>query len=162
MNGDAPQEITLLEGILGVANLRCIEPSFADLIDDSFTEWLEEIPADEGRMLIDEDDDPLAFAFHTEQGWLMGSFHLREPTLALIEHFEEIPGRYSKKRGKFSKMPSGNTTAWTLPGTSPLPSRTSIPRGSRKSAISSPNTGGREGFPPALTAAADLASVLSS
>ncbi len=92
MDGNAPRKTPLLEGILGVASLHCIEPSFADLIDDSFTGWLEEIPADEGRMLVDEDDDPLAFAFHTEQGWLMGSFHLREPTLALIEHFEEIRG----------------------------------------------------------------------
>ncbi len=92
MDADAPRDPPLLEKVMEVSGLRCIEPSFADLIDDSFTAWLEEIPADEARMLVDEEEEPLAFAFHTGRGWLMGSFHLKEPTLALIEHFEELPG----------------------------------------------------------------------
>lgn len=85
-----------------ISGLRCIEPSFAEIIDDTFTAWLEDVPADEGRMLIDEEESPLAFAFHTKQGWVMGSFHLKEPTLALIEHFEEIPGEiFQEERAVF-------------------------------------------------------------
>ncbi|HOS81869.1 MAG TPA: hypothetical protein PK445_04010 [Methanolinea sp.] len=102
MDTGAPRKTPLLEGVMEVAGLRCIEPSFADLIDDAYTAWLEDVPADEGRMLVDEGDEPLAFAFHTEQGWLMGSFHLKEPTLALIEHFEEIPGEiFQEERAVF-------------------------------------------------------------
>ncbi|MCU0632967.1 MAG: hypothetical protein MUC66_08350 [Methanolinea sp.] len=86
-----PKE-TLVSRVLELPEVRCIEPAFADLPDDTFTAWMEEIPADQGRLLVDEDSDPLAVAFHTDQGWLAGSFHLREPTLALIEHFEEMNG----------------------------------------------------------------------
>jgi len=78
--------------ILELPDVRCIEPAFANLPDDTFTACMEEITADQGRLLVDEDSDPLAMAFHTDQGWLAGSFHLREPTLALIEHFEEMNG----------------------------------------------------------------------
>ncbi|MDI9633454.1 MAG: hypothetical protein QFX32_05275 [Methanolinea sp.] len=82
--------------------LRCIEPTFSDLTDDAYTVWLENVPADESRMLVDEDEDPLAIAFHTGDGWVMGSFHLREPTLALVEHFEEFPGEiFQEQRAVF-------------------------------------------------------------
>ncbi|MCQ8893596.1 MAG: hypothetical protein NQU46_03035 [Methanolinea sp.] len=82
----------LLAEVMELDQVRCVEPSFADLIDDRYTAWLESLPADEGRMLVDEGDAPLAVAFHTGEGWQLGSFHLRAPTLAVIEHFEELPG----------------------------------------------------------------------
>lgn len=78
--------------VLEIPDVRCVEPSFADLTDDSYTAWLEEVPADQGRLLVDEKEDPLALAFHTTQGWVAGSFHLREPTVAVIDHFEEMNG----------------------------------------------------------------------
>ncbi|OPX67815.1 MAG: hypothetical protein A4E37_01195 [Methanoregulaceae archaeon PtaB.Bin056] len=92
MPGVTPPHETLVSKVLELPGVRCIEPAFADLPDDTFTAWMEDLPADQGRLLVDEDSDPLAMAFHTGQGWLAGSFHLREPTLALIEHFEELNG----------------------------------------------------------------------
>lgn len=92
MDPGPSHELTGISRVLELPGVRCIEPAFADLPDDSYTVWMEEIPADQGRLLVDENEDPLAIAFHTAQGWLAGSFHLREPTLAVIEHFEEMNG----------------------------------------------------------------------
>lgn len=92
MPAHTPHHETLMSRILELPEVRCIEPGFADLPDDTFTAWMEELPADQGRLLVDEHSDPLAMAFHTREGWLAGSFHLRQPTVALIEHFEEVNG----------------------------------------------------------------------
>lgn len=92
MNPEPPLKDTRISRVLELPDVRCIEPSFSSLTDDCFTVWMEEIPAEQGRLLVDEKEDPLAMAFLTEQGWLAGSFHLREPTLSLIEHFEGMNG----------------------------------------------------------------------
>lgn len=92
MAADIPTHETLVSKVLELPGVRFIEPAFADLPEDTFTAWIEDLPADQGRLLVDEDSDPLAMAFLTGQGWLAGSLHLREPTLALIEHFEEMNG----------------------------------------------------------------------
>ncbi len=92
MAADIPTHETLVSKVLELPGVRFIEPAFADLPEDTFTAWMEDLPADQGRLLVDEDSDPLAMAFLTGQGWLAGSLHLREPTLALIEHFEEMNG----------------------------------------------------------------------
>lgn len=92
MDPGTPVALKGISGVLEIPDVRCVEPSFADLTDDTFTAWLEEVPADQGRLLVDENEDPLALAFHTAQGWVAGSFHLREPTVSVIEHFEDMNG----------------------------------------------------------------------
>ena len=85
--------------ILGVEAVRFIEPSFADLTDSHFTSVLASFPGDKARLLIDEQEDPLALAFHNEGVWDVGTFLCRKPSAAAIERFEEINGEiYQEER----------------------------------------------------------------
>ncbi len=80
------------EEILGVEHVIFVEPRYADLADDTFTLQLTLYPGDRGVLLVDENSDPLAFAFGDGHEWVVGSFHLRRPTAALIERFEDTNG----------------------------------------------------------------------
>jgi len=85
--------------ILGVGAVRFIEPSFADLPDSHFTTMLASFPGDQARLLIDEQEDPLAVAFHNEGVWNVGTFLCRKPSAAAIERFEEVNGEiYQEER----------------------------------------------------------------
>jgi hypothetical protein len=78
--------------ILGLDSLRFIEPSFADQTATVFNTTLADYRMDEGRLLLDEKQDPLALAFHGIDGWIVGSFLFRSPTSTLIERFEKTCG----------------------------------------------------------------------
>ncbi len=78
--------------ILGVDTVRFIEPGFAALTDSRFTAGLAGIRADEGRLLLDEHEEPVAVAFHGPDGWVAGSFLYRNPSVPLIELFESVNG----------------------------------------------------------------------
>ena len=78
--------------ILGVDTVRFIEPEFAKLTDSRFNAILAETQGDEGRLLLDEHDEPVALAFHGSDGWIAGSFLCRKPSVALIELFESVNG----------------------------------------------------------------------
>ena len=59
--------------IFGVGTLDLIEPSFADLPDNRFTALLMECDGDQGRLLIDQESDPIAVAVHSMDGrWIAG------------------------------------------------------------------------------------------
>lgn len=73
-------------------DIAFIEPSFAALVDPLYTDLLAQDSCDEGRMLVDENEDPIAFAFHEKAGWIAGSFLCRAPNLALIDAFESVNG----------------------------------------------------------------------
>lgn len=79
-------------GILGVDTVRFIEPSYADLTNSGYNDLLAGLPGDQARLLIDEQDEPLALAFHDSGIWMAGSFICRKPSVAAIEHFEEVNG----------------------------------------------------------------------
>jgi hypothetical protein len=78
--------------ILGVDTVRFIEPGFAALTDNRYNAELTEIRADEGRLLIDEHEEPVAVAFHAPDGWVAGSFLCRNPSVGVIELFESVNG----------------------------------------------------------------------
>ena len=79
--------------IFGVGKLDLIEPSFADLPDTRFTTLLMECDGDQGRLLIDQESDPIAVAVHSGSArWIAGCFHLRRPTASLIAFFEDLGG----------------------------------------------------------------------
>jgi hypothetical protein len=80
------------EEILGVTGLRFVEPSFADLPDEAYTDMLVGSPGDEGRMLVDEQEDPVALAIGGNGSWAAGSFHLRSFDLRAVDRFEETNG----------------------------------------------------------------------
>ncbi|MCX6692814.1 MAG: hypothetical protein NTW33_12410 [Methanoregula sp.] len=87
------------EEILGVEAVRFIEPSFADLTDSHFTAVLASFRGDQARLLIDENEDPLALAFHNDGTWDAGTFLCRKPSSNAIERFEEVSGEiYQEER----------------------------------------------------------------
>lgn len=78
--------------ILGIGTVRFIEPDFASLTDGRFNAVLAGTRTDEGRLLLDEHEEPLAIAFHGPDGWVAGSFLCRNPSVPLIELFESVNG----------------------------------------------------------------------
>ncbi|ABN56356.1 MULTISPECIES: class I SAM-dependent methyltransferase [Methanoculleus] len=78
--------------ILEIDGCRLVEPSFADLTVDPYTDLLLRTVPDEARLLVDEKEEPIALALHDDEGWHAASFLFREPTLAAIECFEAVGG----------------------------------------------------------------------
>ena len=78
--------------ILGIDAVRFVEPEFAAQTDYLFNDVLAAAGGDEGRLLIDGDGEPIALAFHGPDGWLAASFLFRNPTVELIEQFENMSG----------------------------------------------------------------------
>ncbi len=78
--------------ILGVDTVRFVEPAFASLTDAGFNTLLAETPGDEGRLLVDEHEEPVALSFRGTDGWTAGSFLCRNPSVAVIERFENVSG----------------------------------------------------------------------
>lgn len=86
-------------GILSADNLTFVEPTFADLIDRRFNAYLVASEGDQGRLLIDEEEEPLALAIGDGTDWTAGSFHLRKPDVAVIDRFDETNGEiYQEER----------------------------------------------------------------
>jgi hypothetical protein len=87
--------------ILNAEPLTCVEPAFAELTEDLYTDLLLERSGEEARLLIDEEEIPLALAFRQGEIWVMGSFLFRHPTLKVIQRFEEVGGDlYQEDRSK--------------------------------------------------------------
>ena len=87
------------ELILGIEGFRFVEPTFADLSDELWTDILIAALGDEGRLLLDEKEEPIAFAIGDGFRWNVGSFLARKPDAALIERFEETAGEiWQEKR----------------------------------------------------------------
>ena len=59
--------------IFELEDLQLVEQSFADLTDSRFNHILTEQGAREGRLLLDEAEEPLALAFQGNDGWIAGS-----------------------------------------------------------------------------------------
>ncbi len=88
--------------ILDLDAIVFLEPSFADLTEPIFTAEAVALPATEGRLLLSEDDLPLAAAFSDGDGWWATSFLFRDPTLELLEKFEDLGGDlYQEDRGSW-------------------------------------------------------------
>jgi hypothetical protein len=82
-----------LADIFGVSDVVLIEPSYADLPDPRYTSVLVSLPGDQGRLLIDEESDPLSLAVHTcDDTWAAGCFMHRPPTAPVITRFEDLGG----------------------------------------------------------------------
>ncbi len=84
--------------ILELGEVTFVEPTFSDLTDITYNVRLLETEGDQGRLLLDEENEPIALAFH-ETGWVAGSFLYRRPTASLIEQFESTNGEiYQEER----------------------------------------------------------------
>ncbi|MCK7579735.1 MAG: hypothetical protein MZV65_31260 [Chromatiales bacterium] len=57
----------------------------------------------EGRLLLDEAEEPLAIAFQGPDGWIAGSFLCRNPSVGLIDLFESVNGEiFQENRAVFA------------------------------------------------------------
>jgi len=89
--------------IFELEKLRFIEPSFADIIDSRFNALLAQQDAREGRLLLDEAEEPLALAFQGPEGWIAGTFLCRNPSVPLIDLFESVNGEiFQENRAVFA------------------------------------------------------------
>jgi hypothetical protein len=91
------------EEILGVVGLVFVEPQFSVLPDPRYNVTLTIAGGDQGRLLLDENEEPLALAFHHGDGWVAGSFLCRNPNATLIEKFENMNGEiYQENRAEWA------------------------------------------------------------
>ncbi len=89
--------------IFELEDLRFVEPSFADLTDSRFNALLADQDTSEGRLLLDEAEEPLALAFQGNNGWVAGSFLCRNPSVPLIDLFESVNGEiFQENRAVFA------------------------------------------------------------
>lgn len=76
-----------------VEDCSFIEPTLMDHLEKGYTDMAVAMTADEGRLLIDENEDPIALALlHSSGSWVASSYIFREPDLSVIEKFEECGG----------------------------------------------------------------------
>lgn len=89
--------------ILGVDDLVFVEPQFSVLPDSRYNTTLALAAGDEGRLLLDEKEDPIALAFNNGNGWIAASFLCRNPSALLIEKFENVNGEiYQEERAAWA------------------------------------------------------------
>ena len=89
--------------ILGVDEVVFVEPQFAMLPDPRYNTTLALSGGDEGRLLLDEKEDPIALAFHNGDCWVVGSFLCRNPSATLIDKFEHLNGEiYQEDRAAWA------------------------------------------------------------
>ncbi|WML67458.1 MAG: hypothetical protein METHP_00989 [Methanoregula sp. SKADARSKE-2] len=78
--------------ILGVEEIVFVEPQFSVLPDPRYNATLALAGGDQGRLLLDEREEPIALAFRKGDCWITGSFLNRNPNATLIEKFESLNG----------------------------------------------------------------------
>ncbi len=78
--------------LLEVPELRFVEPSFAELTDELYSSVAPDLEATDGRLLVDEDDDPIAIALRDDDAWHVATFLYRTPSVVWFERFEEAGG----------------------------------------------------------------------
>ena len=67
-----------------------IEPSYSTLPDDSFTFHFQNEPAEEGKIVINENDWPVGMASRSGSAWTAASFMYRKPNIEVIELMDDI------------------------------------------------------------------------
>jgi hypothetical protein len=77
-------------GLLQVESVEMIEPTYMALADARYTSELLGLQGTEAKVLIDEEEDPVAVAVHVSGVWKVASFLLRSPTVEVIEMLEEM------------------------------------------------------------------------
>ncbi|MBN2734930.1 MAG: hypothetical protein JXQ82_08765 [Methanomicrobiaceae archaeon] len=88
-----------LADIFEIDDPVCIEPALSDHPEDGYTGMAASMESDEGRLLVDENEEPIAAAFHDDKGWLISSFIYRPFSVDIIEKIESCEGEiYQEKR----------------------------------------------------------------
>jgi hypothetical protein len=90
--------------LIEVPELRFIEPSFAELTDELYSSVSPDFEATDGRLLVDEADDPIAIALRDTDTWSAATFLYRTPSIVWLERFEETGGEiYQEPREAWAR-----------------------------------------------------------
>jgi uncharacterized protein YjeT (DUF2065 family) len=113
--------------LIEVPELRFVEPSFAELTDEIYSSLTPEFEATDGRLLVDENDDPIAIALRDDDAWNATTFLYRTPSVIWLERFEETGGAiYQEPRTTWARAVRAyyaeRIRAEVLPATNDLPS----------------------------------------
>ncbi|MBP2146192.1 hypothetical protein J2129_001646 [Methanofollis sp. W23] len=92
-----------LHTILELDSLKFVEEYFADLADPASAEVVLACRPLEGKVLIDEDEDLLAVAFRTDEGWVGANYLFHPPDPEVLDLFDEVEvGIYQETREVFA------------------------------------------------------------
>lgn len=80
----------ILADLLEIDEVTCVEPAFAELVDGRYSEEILDVRADAARLVIDEEEQPLALAVRSENVWYAVHFVFRAPGMKIYERAEEL------------------------------------------------------------------------
>jgi len=86
---DSPAMQMMTADLFGLDELFFLEPSYDRLIDQRFTDQIVAMGASEGRVLLDEEERPLAVAVKQDHWYGVNLIH-REPSDGLIAMIEDM------------------------------------------------------------------------
>lgn len=96
--------MTMAAELLEVSELRFVEPSFAELTDELYSSVAPDLEVTDGRLLVDENDDPIAIALRDDDAWHAATFLYRTPSVVWLERFEETGGEiYQEPRATWAR-----------------------------------------------------------
>lgn len=76
--------------ILEIQEITLSEPLFSDLLYQDMDTIILQEPIEKGKILVDEEENPVIFAgYNSNNGWVGCCTLFRNPSLPLIEYFEE-------------------------------------------------------------------------
>lgn len=85
--------------ILELNSLKCVEEFFADLADPVSAEPLLGCWPREGKVLVDEEEDLLAVAFRTDEGWVVANYLFHPPESEVFDLLDGVEvGIYQERR----------------------------------------------------------------
>ena len=77
--------------MLELETISLVEPTFSDLVYQEMDDLMTGSPGKTGKILVDEDENPVLFAkIDGEEGWTGCTTLFREPSLPLIDLFEQF------------------------------------------------------------------------
>ena len=93
--------MTLAE-IFEINDPICIEPAIMDCADSEYTRFLLDGDYTAAKLLVDENEDPIAAAFLEEGGWTVTSFVFRPFSFEVLERVEALDGDiYQEERSNY-------------------------------------------------------------
>ncbi len=91
-----------LADIFEINDPICIEPAIMDCADSEYTRFLLDGDYSAAKLLVDENEDPIAAAFLEEGGWTVTSFVFRPFSVEVLERFEALDGDiYQEERSNY-------------------------------------------------------------
>lgn len=112
--------------LIEVPDLRFVEPSFAELTDELYSSITPDLDVTDGRLLVDEEENPIAIALRDDDAWHAATFLYRTPSVIWLERFEETGGEiYQEPRETWTRAVRAyyaeRIRAEILPATNDLP-----------------------------------------